>query len=145
MGLEALVEVVCAHACDDDGKDKQDDGEHSKGSQGLARWYVVLLAVEVRDVHTDELEQEVAHGDEVDNDDSDHAGNGFAAHPPSGGEQEEEGDNEGDTREGGLDLGSLLNDDEELDSEGEEEEEVELEERDVDLELLAWCRLCKLE
>jgi len=131
--LEALVEVVCAHAGDNNGEDEQEDGEHSEGSQGLACWLVVLLAVEVGNVHADELEQEVAHGDEVYDDDGDHASDGFTSDPPSGREQEEEGYDQGDGREGSFDWGRLLDDNEELDCEGEEEEEVELEESDVNL------------
>jgi hypothetical protein len=133
VGLEALVEVVCAHARDDDGKDEEDDGECGEGSQGLLRRLVVLLAVEGGDVHADELEQEVAQGDEVDYDDGDHSGDGLATYPPSGKEQQEEGYDKGGGGECDLDFGRLVDDDEELDCEGEEEEEVELEQSNVNL------------
>jgi len=134
--LEPLVEVVRAHARDDNGEHEENNGERGKSGERLLGWLVFLLAVEAGNVHADELEEEVAQGDEVDDDDGDHAGDGFAADPPGGEEEQEEGDDEGDGGEGRLNCARVLDDDEELYGEGEEEEEVELEEGDVDLGML---------
>jgi len=131
--LEALVEVVCADARNDNGHEEQDDGQNGKGGQRLAGWLVVLLAVQVCDVHADELEEEVGKRDEIDDDAAHHAGNRFAAHPKGSGKEQEKGDDEGGRSEDDLNRGSLFDDDEELDCEGEEEEEVELEQGNVNL------------
>ena len=72
--LEALVKVVRAQTGRDNGADEQQNGEDGKGSQRLASRLVVLLAGGVGDIHSNELEEEVAHGNEVDDDDADHAG-----------------------------------------------------------------------
>ena len=134
MRLEALVEVVCTHTGHNNGEDKKEDGQDGKGSQGLARWLVVALAPVGGDVHADQLEEEVAHGDEVEDDDDNHAGERLATDPPGGEEEQEEGDGEGSRGETLLEFLGLLDDDKELDCEGEEEEEVELQEGDVNLE-----------
>jgi hypothetical protein len=134
--LEALVKIVCAHACNNDGENEKENSEDGKGGQRLARGLVVVLAVKVGNVHAHELEQEVGHGDEVDDDDGNHASNRFASDPPSGEEEEEEGDDQGDGSEGEFDRFCVFDDNEELHGEGEEEEEVELEEGDVNLRLL---------
>lgn len=42
--LEPLVEVVCAHAGNDDGTNEQKDGQDSKGGQRFARRLVVFLS-----------------------------------------------------------------------------------------------------
>ena len=133
MGLESLVEVVRAYACDHDGKNEQENGEHSKGGQRLARRLVVFLAIQVGNVHADELEQEVGHGNEVDDDNSNHAGNRLAADPPGGEEEEEKGDDQGDGGQSELDCLCVLDDDEKLDCKRKEKEEVKLEERNVNL------------
>jgi hypothetical protein len=112
--LEALVEVVRAHACNNDSEDEQENGEYSKSGQRLSCRLVVLLAIQVCNVHADKLEQEVAHGDEVDDDNGNHAGNGLAADPPGGEEEEEEGDDQGDSGKGELNGLCTLDDNEEL-------------------------------
>ena len=131
--LEALVEVVRAHARDDNGEQQQQDRQNRKHRQRLARGLVLLLAVDAGDVHADELEEEVGEGDEVDDDDDNHAGDRLAADPEGGGEEQQEGDDEGNGRERLLKAGRVLDDDEELDGEGEEEEKVKLEQGNVDL------------
>jgi hypothetical protein len=133
VGLEALVEVVCAHASNDDGEDKKQNSEYGKGSQGLACWHVIVLAVEVGNVHADELEQEVGHGDKVHDDDSNHAGDRFATDPPCGEEEQEEGDDQCDGGEGEFDRLGVADDDQELHCKCKEEEEVELEQSNVNL------------
>jgi hypothetical protein len=133
VGLEALAKVVCAHACNDNGEDEKENGEHGEGGQGLARWLVVALAVKVGNVHADELEQEVRHGDEVYHDNRNHARDGLATNPPCGEEEEEEGDGQGDSSKGELNGLGVPNDNQKLDGEGKEEEEVELEESNVNL------------
>jgi hypothetical protein len=133
VGLEALAEVVCAHACNDNGEDEEENGEHGEGGQGLARWLVVVLAVQVGNVHADELEQEVRHGDEVHNDDRNHARDGFATDPPRSEEEKKEGDDQGDSGQGEFNGLGVFDDNQKLDGEGEEEEEVELEEGDINL------------
>jgi hypothetical protein len=126
VGLEALVEVVCAHARNNDCEDEQEDCEHCKSSQRLAGRLVVVLAIQVGNVHADELEQEVAHGNKVNDDNGDHAGNGLATDPPGSEEEEEEGNDQGNGGEGELDRLGVLDHDQELHGEGKEEEEIEL-------------------
>ena len=138
MGLEALVEVVGAYACRADGDEKEQDGQNGKRGQRLAGGFVVLLADAIGDVHADELEEEVGQGDKVDEDDDNHAGDGFAADPEGGREEKEKGDDEGDAGEGELESFGVVDDDEELNGEGEEEEEVEFEKGNVNLRRLAW-------
>ena len=133
MRLQALVEVVGAQACCNNGDDEQEDCENGKGSQRLAGWLVVLLAVCIGDPHSDELEQEVAQGDEVDDDNADHTSNGLAADPPRGKEQKKESDNEGGSGEDQFNGLCVFDDDQKLDGEGQKEEEVKLEEGDVNL------------
>lgn len=111
VGLEALVEVVCAHARNDDGEDEKENGEYGEGGQRLACRLVVVLAVEIGNVHANELEQKVGHGDEVYDDNGNHAGNRFAADPPGGEEEEEKGNNQGDGGEGKFDRLGVLDDD----------------------------------
>jgi hypothetical protein len=134
VGLEALVEVVCAHACNDDGEDEQKNGEDGKGCQRFARRLVVVLSVEIRNVHANQLEQEVGHGDEVDDNNGNHAGDGFAADPPGGEEEEEEGDDQGNGGQGELDGLCVFDNNEELHGKGKEEEEIELEKGNVNLQ-----------
>lgn len=134
MRLETLVEIVRAHTGCDDRDQQQEDGQESKSSQRLAGWLVVLLACNIGHVHSNELEQEITERNEVDEDDGDHARNGFAAHPPGSGEQKEESDNEGSTGEGEFERLCVLNDDQELHSKGQEEEEIKLEQGDVNLD-----------
>jgi hypothetical protein len=136
--LQALVEVVCAHARHDNGEEQQQDRQNGEYRQRLARGLVLFLAARARNVHADELEEEVGEGDEVDEDDDNHAGDRLAADPEGGGEEQEEGDDEGDGRQGELDRGGVLDDDEELDGEGEEEEKVKLEQGNVNLRRSAW-------
>lgn len=131
--LQALVEVVRADARNDDGHEKQDDGENGKCCQRLPGGLVIFLAIQIRNIHANELEEEVGERNEVDNDTAYHACNRFAADPEGSSEEQEEGD---DQRKGSEDLfnhGCLLDDDKELDCESQEEEEVELEQGNVDL------------
>lgn len=137
MRLETLVEVVRADACNDNGEQKQEDGKNSKGSQRLASGLVVLLAVGIGHVHSDELEQEVGQSDKIDEDDDNHSSDRLATNPPSGQEEEEKGDDQGSGGKGELNRLCVLDDDKELDREGEEEEEIELEEGNVNLVELA--------
>jgi hypothetical protein len=136
MGLEALVEVVCAHACNDDCEDEKKNGEDGESSQRLARRLVVVLSVDVGNVHADELEQEVGHGDEVDDDNGDHASHRLATDPPRSEEKEEEGNDQGDGGEGKFNGLGVFDDHEKLHGKGEEEEKVELQEGNVNLILL---------
>lgn len=133
VGLQALVEVVCADARNDDGHEKQDDGENGKRCQRLPGGLVVFLAIQIRDIHANELEEEVGECNEVDKDTAYHAYNRFAADPEGSSEEQEEGDDQSKGSENLLDRGCLLDDDQELDCESQEEEEVELEQGNVDL------------
>lgn len=145
MGLEALVEVVCAHTGRNDGEDEQQDGENGKGRERLAGGLVIFLASGVGNVHADELEQEVAHGDEVDDNNAHHAGKRLAADPPSGQEQKKEGDDERGGREGLFDSLGVFDHYEKLDGKGKEEEKVKLQESNVNLQKVSpalargWC------
>lgn len=133
MWLQALVEVVCADARNDDGHEKQDDGENGKRCQRLPGGLVVFLAIQIRNIHANELEEEVGERNEVDKDTAYHAYNGFAADPEGSSEEQEEGDDQGKGSEDLLDRGCLLDDDKKLDCESQEEEEVELEQGNVNL------------
>lgn len=133
MGLQSLVEVVCADARNDNGHEKQDNRQNGKRGQRLAGGLVVFLSVQVRNVHADELEQEIGERDEVDNDATDHACNGLATDPESRREEQEERDDECGGGENFFHRGCLLNHDQELDCERKEEEEVELEQGNVNL------------
>ena len=133
MGLQTLVEVVRADTRNNDGEEEQEDRENGECSQRLAGWLVVLLAVCIGDPHSDELEQEVAQGNEVDDDNADHTSNGLAADPPRGKEQKKESDNEGGSGEDQFNGLCVFDDDQKLDGEGQKEEEVKLEEGDVNL------------
>lgn len=133
MGLEALVEVVCAYTSDNNGKEKEKNGEDSKSSQRLARWPILGLTVKIGNVHANELEQEVAEGNEIENDDGNHASNRLAAHPPSCEEEKEKRDDEGRSSKSQFDSLCVFDDDKELHSEGQEEEEIKLEYGDVNL------------
>ncbi len=62
--LEPSVEVVHAHAGVDDGDDDEDDGDDGEGCQRRAS-VAVLLALAVVLIHSDELEEEIGEGDEV--------------------------------------------------------------------------------
>lgn len=73
-----------ADARRDDGDDEEQDGKDGEARQRLARWPVVLETRRIGGVHADELEEEVAQSDEVEDDDDDHAGDGLAADPPCG-------------------------------------------------------------
>ena len=79
---------------------------------------------EVGVVHAVELEDEVRHAGEVEEDDEGLAPVGFAAGEVGGEEEEEDGDGEGGDGEGEF-VGFAVHDDEELDGEGEKEKEVE--------------------
>jgi hypothetical protein len=131
--LQPLVEVVRADARNDNRKEEQQDRQNRKSCQRLAGRLVVLLALEVRHVHADELEQKVRQSYKVHKDAANHACNGLATHPEGGSEEQEEGDDERSRSEGDLDGGRLFDDDKELNRKGEEEEEIELEECDVNL------------
>ena len=125
--LQALVEVMCADARNDNGHKKQDDGENGKGCQRLPGGLVVFLAIKVRNIHANKLEEEVGERNKVDDDTAYHACNRFAADPESSSEEQEEGDDQRKSSEDLFNHGSLLDDDKELDRESQEEEEVELE------------------
>ena len=131
--LQALVEVVSAHASNDDGDNEQQDGEDGEAGERLAGGHVVLEASRARDVHADELEQEVGQGDEVDDDDDNHADDGLTAHPPCGEEEQHKGDGEGGGSQCELNVARVFDDDQELDGKGQEEEKVELEQGNVNL------------
>jgi hypothetical protein len=95
------------------------------------------LASGVGGVHAYELEEEVRQSDEVDNDNDNHAGDGFATNPECGQEKKNKGDHKGGSGETELDFASVFHDNEELDGEGEEEEEVELEKCNVNLRIMS--------
>lgn len=98
------------------------------------------MAIAVGDVHAYELEEEVRQGDEVDSDNDDHAGDGFATDPECGQEKKNKGDHKGGSSKTKLDMASVLYDNEELDGEGEEEEEIEFEKGNINLRtILAGC------
>lgn len=98
------------------------------------------MASGVGGVHAYELEEEVRQGDEVDNNNDNHAGDGFATDPECSQEKKNEGDHEGGSGEAKLDLASVLHNNEELDGKGKEEEEIELEKGNVNLRImLAGC------
>ena len=126
MRLQSLVEVVCADARNDDSHEEQDDCQNGKRGQRLPGRLVVFLAIKVRDIHADKLEEEVGQRNEVDDNTTDHACNRFAADPESGSEEQEEGDDECGGCEDDFDCGRLLDDNQELDCESQEEEKVKL-------------------
>ena len=95
------------------------------------------MASGVGGVHAYELEEEVRQGNEIDNDDDNHASDGFTTDPECGQEKKNEGDDEGGSGETELDLASVLHDNEELDGKGEEEEEIELEKGNVNLRIMS--------
>lgn len=133
--LEALVEVSCAQACRYDGSDEQQDRDDGEDGESLAGGEVFVdLGHVARVVHSDELEDEVGHGGEVDDDHDGLAVVGFAAGDEGGEEEETDGDGDRDDGEVELKVGEVrTDDDQELHREREEEEEIELEEGDVDL------------
>ena len=45
-----------AHAGDNNGEEEKQDGEHGEGSQRLAGGLVLVSAIQVGNVHPDELE-----------------------------------------------------------------------------------------
>jgi hypothetical protein len=133
MRFEALVEVVCAHARDNDGHDEKENGEHGESGQRLARRLVVNLAVEIGNVHADELEQKVGHGDEVDDDNGNHTSHRLATDPPGGEEEEEKGNDQGDGGKSKFDCLCVFDHNEKLHSKCEKEEEVEFQKGNVNL------------
>lgn len=133
VGLQSLIKIMRTNAGHDNGHEQEQDGQNSKTGQRFTGGLVVLEAGGVGGVHAHELEEEVAKGDEVDDDDEDHARDGLAADPEGGEEEENEGDDERRGGEGLFGFGGIFDHDEELHGEGEEEEEVELEESDVNL------------
>lgn len=133
MGLQTLVEIVRADACNHDGDQHKQDGQDGETRQTLPGRLVILEASGIGGIHSDELEEEIAERDEVDEDDDDHARNGLAADPVGGQEKENEGDGQRGGRQRKLGGGGILDDDKELHGEGEEEEEIELEKSNVNL------------
>lgn len=124
---------MCAEAGHSNGCEQQQNSENSETRQTLPRRFVVLLPVEVGDIHPDKFEEEIGECDEIHQDDDNHARNRLASDPPRSGEEETEGDEERSCREPCFDLGSVVDRDKELNGESEEEKEIELEECDINL------------
>lgn len=133
MLLQALIKIIRADTGNYNRHQEQQYRKDCKGSQTLSRWLVVLLSEKVGSIHADELEEEIGERDEVDDDDKDHAGDGFAAYPEGGEEQENECYGKSSRCEALLNGLGVVDHDEELNREGEEEEEIELEECNVNL------------
>lgn len=135
VGFEAFVEVLRANARGDDGGDEQQDGDDSEDGQRFACWQVLGNFLWIAFVvHAHELEDEVGHGGEIDNNHDCLADVRFATGDKGREEEEADGHGHRDNCEVEFEVGEVrADDDEELNGKGEEEEKVELEESDVNL------------
>lgn len=133
--FESFVEVARANASSRDGGDKQRNCNDGKHCQGLSRGQVLVDFFHVAFVvHAHELEDEVGHGREVDDDHDCLTDVRFATGDKGCEEEEADGHGDGDDCEVEFKVGEVrANDNEELYGEGEEEEKVEFEESDVNL------------
>ena len=131
MRLQSLIEISHNHDRCSDRRNQQQDRQHRKCGQRMSRRCILVRLRTI--VHTNELENEVRHSGEVEEDDESLAGIGFPSRDVGGEEEESDCDGQGGDRKCEF-VGLAVHDDEELDCEAEEEEEVEFEEGDVDLE-----------
>lgn len=131
MSLEPLTEVAHADERVDDGKDDQEDGQHSECGQRPAYSQVVLVMAGLIDA--DQLEEEVGQTTEVEQDDEADAETVLAPREEGGAQQDADGDGDRGDVQAQLEVFDAVDDDEELDGEAQEEKEVEFEEGDVDL------------
>ena len=97
MRLQAPVEVVRAHASVDDGDHDQDEGDD--GEEGHRGPGGQILRERGRRVHSVQLEAEVGHGGEEEQDDDDHAEHGFPSDKPGTAGQDKDGHGDGDDGE----------------------------------------------
>ena len=130
--LQATVEVVCAHACVDDGdhdQDKSDDGEEGhRGPSGQ------IEGGRKRVVHAVQLEAEVGHGGEEEQNDDDHAEGAFPSNEPGTAGQDKDGHGDSDDSEVEFSIMLIRRDNgQELYGETEEEEKIELQQSDENL------------
>jgi hypothetical protein len=139
--FQALVEVRRTPCAVDDCHDQQQERNDSKSRQTFPRRFIVLHSFRVaRVVHAYELEQEVSHGREVEDDRAAHSQSGLAPGKPCSRKQDGDGDGDGGNGESKFDVGGMLtNHDDKLYCESEEEEKVELEEGNVNLFIISPC------
>ena len=139
--FQPLVEVRRTPCAVDDCHDQQQQCDDSKRRQTLARRLVILHSLRVaRVVHAYELEEEISHGREVENNRAAHSQCRLAPGKPCSRKQDGDGHGDGSNGECELDVGSMLaNHDDELDCESKEEEKVELEQGNVNLFVISSC------
>jgi len=134
--FEAFIEIARANASSGNGGNKQRNRNDSKDCQGFPRRQVLGYFLHVALViHAHELEDEVGHGREIDDDHNCLTDVRFATGDK--GREEEEADGYRDRYDGEVEfeIGEVrAHNYEELHGEGEEEEKVELEESDVNLD-----------
>ena len=133
--LETLVEVARADASSRDSGNQQRNRDDSKHCQRLSRGQVLGDFLHVTPVvHAHELEDEVSHGRQINNDHDCLADVRFATGDEGREEEEADGHGHRDNCEVEFEVGEVRADnDEELHSKGKEEEKIELEEGDVNL------------
>ena len=138
MWFEAFIEIARADAGSGDGGNKQRNRDYSKYCQGFPRGQVFVYFLHVAFiVHAHELEDEVGHGCQIDDNHDCLADVGFTAGDEGREEEEADGHRDRDDCEVEFEVGEVrADDDEELDGKCKEEEKVELEESDVNL---SWC------
>ena len=134
--FEAFIEIARANASSGNGGNKQRNRNDSKDCQGFPRRQVLSYFLHVALViHAHELEDEVGHGREIDDDHNCLTDVRFATGDKCREEEEANGHRDCDDCEVEFEVGEVrAHDDEELHGEGEEEEKVELEESDVNLD-----------
>ena len=133
--FQSFVEVCRTPCAVDDSHDQQQERDDCESRQTFARRFVILHSFRVaRIIHAYELEKEVSHGREIENDCATHSQCRFSSGKPCSRKQDGNGDGNGSNGECKLDVGGMLaNHDDELHCESEEEEEVELEKGNVNL------------
>jgi hypothetical protein len=141
MRFQALVEVCRTPCAVDDGHDQQQERDDGKSCQTFPRRLVVLHSFRVaRVVHAYELEKEVSHGREVEDDRAAHSQGGLAPGEPCSRKQDGDGDGDSGNGESKFNVGGMLaNHDDKLYCESEDEEKVELEEGNVNLFVISPC------
>lgn len=67
MRFQAFVEVSCTPASHNDGDNHKSERYDGEDRQCRSGWSVLFLALRVRGVHADELEDEIGEGAKVNN------------------------------------------------------------------------------
>lgn len=133
MLLETLVEVEHADNAVGHREQNEENGDGGKGCQGPPDSLVVLLPLGVRRVNTGKLIDEIGKTTNVEDKDTTHSPFVLPSGEECGGNKNEDGNRNGDDRQGEFDILCIRNNDNELNDESKEEEEIELEKSDVDL------------